>query len=63
MTRKSGKHLDHWTAVSMLLGWHQLCFSMMLKKFIENLDDDGAVYIYYRLDCSLFYLRRLHPHN
>ena len=32
----------------------------MLKQIIKNLDDNGAVYICYRLDGSLFNLRRLH---
>ena len=35
----------------------------MLKQGIEDLDDDGAVYIRYRLDGSLFKLRRLHAHK
>ena len=35
----------------------------MLKQVIEGLDDDGAVYIRYRLDSSLFNLRRLHAHT
>ena len=34
-------------------------FSMMLKQVI----DDGAVYIHYCLDSSLFNLRRLHAHS
>ena len=33
---------------------------MMLKQFIEDLDDYGAIYIRYRLDSSLFNLRKLH---
>ena len=36
---------------------------MMLKQVIEDLDDDGAVYICNRLDGSLFNLRRLHAHT
>ncbi|XP_037780222.1 uncharacterized protein LOC119576642 [Penaeus monodon] len=38
-------------------------FSMMLKQATEDLDDDEAVYIRYRLDNSLFNLRRLHAHT
>ena len=38
-------------------------FSMMLKQVTEDLDDDGAVYIHYRLDGSLFNLKRLHAHT
>jgi len=38
-------------------------FSMMLKQATEDLDDDEAVYIRYRLDGSLFNLRRLHAHT
>ena len=38
-------------------------FNMMLKHIIEDLDDDGAVYICYHLDDSLFNLRRLHAHT
>ena len=38
-------------------------FSMMLKQVIEDLDDDGAVYICYHLDVCLFNLRRLHTHT
>ena len=38
-------------------------FSMMLKQVIEDLDDDGAVYIHYRLDGNLFNLRRQHTHT
>lgn len=34
-------------------------FSMMLKQATEDLVDDDAVYIHYRLDSSLFNLRRL----
>ena len=36
---------------------------MMLKQVKENLDDDGAVYIRYHLNGSLFNLRRLHAHT
>ena len=36
-------------------------FSMKLKQIIEDLD--GAVYIHYRLDGSLFNFRRLHAHT
>ena len=35
----------------------------MLKQVIENLDDDGAPYICYRLDSGLFNLGRLHAHT
>ena len=35
----------------------------MLKQVTEDLDDDGAVYIYYCLDGSQFNLRRLHAHT
>ena len=38
-------------------------FSMMLKQATEDLDDDDAVYIRYRLDGSLFNLRRLQAHT
>ncbi|XP_063595009.1 uncharacterized protein LOC134771986 [Penaeus indicus] len=38
-------------------------FSMMLKQATEDLEDDEAVYIRYRLDGSLFNLRRLHAHT
>ena len=38
-------------------------FSMMLKQVIENIDDDVAIYIRYRLDGSLFNLRRSHAHT
>ena len=38
-------------------------FNMMVKQVIEDLDDDGAVYICYRLDRCLFNLRRLHAHT
>ena len=38
-------------------------FSMMLRQATENLDDHEAVYIRYRLDGSLFYLRRLQAHT
>ena len=38
-------------------------FSMMLKQVIENLDDDGAVYISYHLDGSQFNFRRQHAHT
>ena len=36
---------------------------MMLKQTLEDLDDDGAVYIRYHLDSSLFNLKRLHSHT
>ena len=36
---------------------------MMLKQVTEDLDEDGAVYIHYRFDGSLFNLRRLHAHT
>ena len=35
-------------------------FSLMLKQVIEDLDDDGSVYIRYHIDGSLFNLKRLH---
>ena len=35
----------------------------MLKQIIEDLDDDGAVYIHYRFEGSLFNLRRPHAHS
>ena len=38
-------------------------FSMMLKQATEDLDDEDAVYIRYRLDGSLFNLRRLQAHT
>ena len=38
-------------------------FSMMLKQVTEDLDDDGAVYIRYRLDRSQFNPRRLRAHT
>ena len=38
-------------------------FSMMLKQATEDLDDDEGVYVRYRLDGSLFNLRRLHAHT
>ena len=38
-------------------------FSVMLKQAMEGLDDDEAVYIRYRLDGSLFNLRRLQAHT
>ena len=41
----------------------QYFFSMMLKQDIQDLDEDGTVYIRYRFDCSLFNLRRLHAHT
>ena len=37
--------------------------NMMLKQAMEGLDDDNAVYIRYRLDGSLFNLRRLQAHT
>ena len=42
-------------------GMKQGCvFSMMLKQVIEDLKDDGAACIRYRLDSSLFNPRRVH---
>ena len=38
-------------------------FSMMFKQAMEGLDGDNAVYIRYRLDGSLFNLRRLQAHT
>ena len=38
-------------------------FSMMLRQATENLDDHEAVYICYRLDGSMFNLRRLQAHK
>ncbi|RVE61997.1 hypothetical protein OJAV_G00176660 [Oryzias javanicus] len=38
-------------------------FSMMLKQATEDLDEDDSVYIRYRLDGSLFNLRRLQAHT
>ena len=38
-------------------------FSMMLRQATENLDDHEAVYIRYRLDGTLFNLRRLQAHT
>ena len=38
-------------------------FSTMLKQALQDLDDDDAVYIRYRLDGSLFNLRRLQAHT
>nr|XP_054768285.1 uncharacterized protein LOC129275831 [Lytechinus pictus] len=38
-------------------------FSVMLKQAMEGLDEDEAVYIRYRLDGSLFNLRRLQAHT
>ena len=38
-------------------------FSMMLRQATEDLDDEEAVYIRYRLDGSLFNLRRLRAHT
>ena len=38
-------------------------FSMMLKQASEGLDEDDLVYIRYRLDGSLFNLRRLQAHT
>ena len=40
-----------------------ILFSMMLNQAMEDLDDDDAVYIRYRLDGSLFNLRRLQAHT
>ena len=37
--------------------------SMMLKQATEDLDDDEGVYVRYRLDGSLFNLRRLQAHT
>ena len=38
-------------------------FSMMLKQATEDLDDEDAIYIRYRLDGNLFNLRRLQAHT
>ena len=38
-------------------------FSMMLKQAIVDLDEDEGVYVRYRLDGSLFNLRRLQAHT
>jgi len=38
-------------------------FSMRLRQATENLDDHEAVYICYRLDGSLFNVRRLQAHT
>ena len=38
-------------------------FSMMLKQVIEDLNDDGAEYIRYHLDGSLFNFMRLHAYT
>ena len=38
-------------------------FSMMLKQATADLDDDEGVYVRYRLDGSLFNLRRLQAHT
>ncbi|XP_063615914.1 uncharacterized protein LOC134789139 [Penaeus indicus] len=38
-------------------------FSMMLKQATEDLEDEEAVYIHYRLEGSLFKLRRLHANT
>ena len=38
-------------------------FSMMLKQATENLEDEDGVYVRYRLDGSLFNLRRLQAHT
>ncbi|CAE1230957.1 unnamed protein product [Acanthosepion pharaonis] len=38
-------------------------FSMMLKQTTEDLDDDDAVYICYRLDGNLFNHKRLQAHT
>ena len=38
-------------------------FCIMLKHAMEDLDDDGAVYIRYRLDGNLFNLMRPHVHT
>ena len=64
---------DHSGSFSIVNGMKQCCvlsptlfsifFSMMLKQVIVDLDDDGAEYIRYRLDGSLFNLSRLHAHT
>ena len=33
---------------------------MMLKQVVEDLEDDGAIYIHYRRDSGLFTLQRMH---
>jgi len=38
-------------------------FSMMLKQATEDLEDDDFIYVRYRLDGSLFNLRRLQAHT
>ena len=38
-------------------------FSIILKYAIEDLDNNGAVYIHYHLDGNLFNLRRLYTHT
>ena len=38
-------------------------FSMMLKQVIEDMGEDDGVYVRYRLDGSLFNLRRLQAHT
>ena len=38
-------------------------FSMMLKQATEDLDDEDLVYVKYRLDVSVFNLRRLQAHT
>lgn len=40
-----------------------ILFSMMLKQATVDLDDDEEVYVRYRLDGSLFNLRRLQAHS
>ena len=49
-----------WVIASTLFS---VFFSMMLKKVTEDPDDDGIVYIGFRLDGSLFNVRGLHAHT
>ena len=47
----------------LVLTLFNIFFSMMPKQVIEDIDDNGAVYIRYCLDGSLFNPRRLHAHT
>ena len=40
-----------------------ILFSMVLKQATEDLDDEDGVYVRYRVDGSLFNLRRLQAHT